>query len=104
MRITLEIFEQILKDAVGIQAKYGPGDCNLSGCLPQIEIAITSVPESQDSDPLELRVEGLNVESVFLFSPGKEILKAAGFLFCCFLFPYLSLRGVVESRHSWAKC
>ena len=58
---------QILKNAISIHTRYEPGDCN----FPKIEIDIKNVPKSQDSEPLELRVEGLNVESVFRFPPGR---------------------------------
>lgn len=61
---------QILKKAICTQMKYKPSEFNLLSYLPRIEIAITKVPEHEDSEPLELSVEGLNVPSVFQLSPG----------------------------------
>ena len=63
----IDVSVQILKNAINIHTRYEPGDCN----FPKIEIAITDVPRRRDSEPLELRVEGLNVESVFKLPPGR---------------------------------
>ena len=66
---------QISKQAIDGQKKYKPteGDEYLSiGYIPRIEIEIKKVPESQDSEPLELEVEGLNKESAFQISPGSQ--------------------------------
>jgi hypothetical protein len=61
---------QILRDAISALFKCELGDCNLLSYLPNIEIAITNVPESHDAEPLEVTVEGLNVGSaVFKFLP-----------------------------------
>ena len=65
--VSIDVSVQILKNAISIHTRYEPGVCN----FPKIEIAIKNVPNSQDSEPLELRVEGLNVESVFRFPPGR---------------------------------
>ena len=65
--VSIDVSVQILKNAINIHTRYEPGDCN----FPKIEIAITDVPGRRDSEPLELRVEGLNVESVFKLPPGR---------------------------------
>lgn len=65
---------QILKKAICLHTKYEPGDNNLSRFLQKVEIEIVNVPERLDSEPLELNVEGLNVQTAFQFSPGVIII------------------------------
>ena len=66
---------QISKQAIDGQKKYKPADDDeyfSIGYVPRIEIEIKKVPKSQDSEPLELKVEGLNKESAFQISPGSQ--------------------------------
>ena len=65
-----------MKKAISSQKSYQPGDQNLlsMGFPPRIEISIIDVPPAgdQNSEPLELHVQGLNVKSIFQLLPGES--------------------------------
>ena len=63
-----------MKEAISRQTEYEPETCNLLRYLPKIEISITNVPRRLDSEPLKLKVKGLNVKTAFQFSPGESIM------------------------------
>lgn len=70
------MFVQIVEEEISTQEEYPISDLLYLDYPPRLEMVIQSVPNSSDAGQLNVHVEGLDRESIFILLPSMNNIVA----------------------------